>query len=75
MAVILYLTAAVWREEYGGCFVDLGGERGEEGETVLPVFNTLVAFRIPRWHEVSPVTPAAPPRSRLSIFGWAYNPQ
>ena len=39
----------------------------------LPVrtaeFNSLIVFRVPRPHEVSPVTASAP-QHRFSIFGW-----
>ena len=38
----------------------------------MPRFNTLVAFRVPRWHEVTPVEAGAPDGGRLSVFGWFY---
>jgi Rps23 Pro-64 3,4-dihydroxylase Tpa1-like proline 4-hydroxylase len=67
VAVALYLSRE-WRSEFGGAFVDL-----EEGEAkrVLPEFNSLVAFRVPRWHAVEPIEEGAP--RRLSLFGWFYN--
>ncbi len=43
----------------GGALVDLEG-----GATHVPRFNRVVAFRIPRWHEVTAVTAARP---RLSV--------
>ncbi len=52
------------------------------GEAVahVPTFNTLCAFRVPRWHAVTPL--AAPPHGasasaaprRLSLFGWFLQP-
>ncbi len=42
----------------------------------VPTFNTLCAFRVPRWHAVTPLSPpasAAAPR-RLSLFGWFLQP-
>ncbi|CAE7750741.1 unnamed protein product, partial [Symbiodinium pilosum] len=44
VAVIWYLTPD-WRKEWGGAFLDL-----ESGEEMLPEFNTLVAFNVPRFH-------------------------
>ncbi|OLP83378.1 Bifunctional lysine-specific demethylase and histidyl-hydroxylase NO66 [Symbiodinium microadriaticum] len=44
VAVIWYLTPD-WRKEWGGAFHDL-----ETGEEILPEFNTLVAFHVPRFH-------------------------
>eukprot|EP00439_Symbiodinium_sp_Y106_P045289 s473_g5.t1 len=46
VAVIWYLTPD-WRKEWGGAFHDL-----ETGEEILPEFNTLVAFNVPRFHAV-----------------------
>ncbi|CAK0831050.1 unnamed protein product [Prorocentrum cordatum] len=60
-AGILYLTKD-WREEDGGAFVDI-----ETGDTVVPEFNKLVAFRVPLWHEVTAVVGSRP---RYSLFGW-----
>lgn len=31
-------------------------------QTYVPEFNSLIAFRIPRWHQVTPVADGAPPR-------------
>lgn len=60
-AGILYLTKD-WREEDGGVFVDI-----ETGDTIVPEFNKLVAFKVPLWHEVTAVVGARP---RYSLFGW-----
>lgn len=35
--------------------------------TLIPRFNSAIAFRVPRYHEV---TPLAAPRPRYSLFGW-----
>ena len=39
---------------------------------LVQVANTLLAFRVPRRHAVSPVAPGAP--FRFSFFGWFYTP-
>jgi Rps23 Pro-64 3,4-dihydroxylase Tpa1-like proline 4-hydroxylase len=73
IAVVYHLSRGVWRPEYGGLFVDMEANRdasGSEGGDVAhcPAFNTLFAFRVPRWHAVTPLAPGAP--RRLSLFGW-----
>ncbi|CAE7587568.1 RIOX1 [Symbiodinium natans] len=65
VAVIWYLTPD-WQKEWGGAFQDL-----ETGEEILPEFNTIVAFNVPRFHAVQPVTGRTP---RYSIFGWFLRP-
>jgi len=65
IAVIFYLTQN-WTEDFGGSFVDLQG-----GVSHVPLFNSVVAFRVPRRHEVEVVKTD---RARLSIFGWFYVP-
>lgn len=62
VAAVYYLTKR-WPASAGGHFIDL-----ETGRTILPEFNTLIAFAVPRWHMVSPVR--APRLQRHSIFGW-----
>ncbi len=64
IACILYLTKD-WKEEDGGLFVDLENEAGPL--RIVPRFNTMVAFRVPRMHEVTAVVGD---RARYSIFGW-----
>lgn len=64
IAMIYYLTKD-WKEEYGGCFVDYGLE---PPRTVVPQFNSLIAFLVPRNHQVTMMSDNAPPR--FSIFGW-----
>lgn len=64
VACILYLTKD-WKEEHGGCFVDnlKSGPR-----VVVPQFNNLVLFNVPREHWVTEMQPGAP--LRYTIFGW-----
>ena len=65
VAVVLHLSRGDWAAPgAGGAFCDL-----EAGVEHCPAFNTLFAFRVPRWHAVQPPGPAAPGR-RLSLFGW-----
>lgn len=61
IAIIFYLTRD-WKKEYGGLLIDLEG-----GKTYVPEFNSAVIFRVPRFHEVTPVKTHRP---RYSIFGW-----
>ena len=72
IAVVLHLTPYTWPEarndEMGGLFVD-----HVAGKQYAPQFNTLVAFTVPRQHEVTPVQ-AAFPGKRLSLFGWFMEP-
>uniref|UniRef100_A0A383W562 Fe2OG dioxygenase domain-containing protein n=1 Tax=Tetradesmus obliquus TaxID=3088 RepID=A0A383W562_TETOB len=68
IACIYYLTHG-WSEADGGHLVDLEAPGGPQQH--LPAFNSVVAFRIPRWHEVKPVTGDRP---RYSIFGWFLEP-
>merc|ERR1712203_281093 len=65
IAVISYF-ARDWRREYGGCFRDLHVQ--EQPEVIVPTFNSLVAFLVPRVHEVEELAADCPPR--LSVFGW-----
>jgi len=61
IAVIFYLTKE-WEESYGGLLVD-----GQTGDVYVPEFNSIVAFYVPRTHEVTPLAVARP---RYSVFGW-----
>eukprot|EP00928_Gymnodinium_smaydae_P039998 TRINITY_DN27204_c0_g1_i1.p1 TRINITY_DN27204_c0_g1~~TRINITY_DN27204_c0_g1_i1.p1 ORF type:complete len:350 (-),score=72.27 TRINITY_DN27204_c0_g1_i1:312-1361(-) len=65
-AAAYYLVQDGWKASFGGEFVDL--DRGKK-RRVRPEFNTLVAFEVPRLHEVAPVR-APPGCERLSLFGW-----
>ena len=61
-AAIYYLMPS-WKSGYGGVLVD-----EETGVRIVPQFNRLVVFEVPRFHSVTPVKPGAP--LRLSVFGW-----
>lgn len=37
----------------------------------VPQFNSVVAFRVPRYHQVTPVSSGQP---RYSVFGWFLQP-
>lgn len=57
-----------WRPEWGGLL--LFHEPGEiDISGMVPQFNTLDLFSVPRFHSVSQVTPAAP-RRRYCVTGW-----
>lgn len=60
--------APQWRPEWGGLllFHELGAV---ELTGVVPQFNTLNLFTVPRYHSVSTVMPAAP-RRRFAVTGW-----
>lgn len=66
LAVIYYLTKN-WKKEDGGILVDLHGEKQNR---YVPKFNSLVAFEVPRFHEVTAVLPREGRDPRYSIFGW-----
>uniref|UniRef100_A0A7S1IN91 Prolyl 4-hydroxylase alpha subunit domain-containing protein n=1 Tax=Eutreptiella gymnastica TaxID=73025 RepID=A0A7S1IN91_9EUGL len=68
IGVIYYLTKD-WKPEYGGHFVDREADGGPQA--YVPEFNSLVAFTVPRWHEVTGVTTQRP---RYSVFGWFLQP-
>jgi hypothetical protein len=57
-----------WRLEWGGLLLFHDpGSRDLHG--MVPQFNTLDLFAVPRYHSVSLVSPAAP-RRRYAITGW-----
>ena len=62
VAVIYYLTKE-WQEDFGGALMDLHQDR-----FFYPRFNSMVAFLVPRLHQVQELMPGSP--SRFSIFGW-----
>lgn len=66
IAVIFYLTKN-WRDEYGGVLIDRGKRDSPPHTRYVPEFNSLIAFQVPRWHEVSKMECT---RSRYSVFGW-----
>jgi SM-20-related protein len=66
-AFVLGLTPQ-WRPEWGGLL--LFHEPGEiEISGLVPQFNTLDLFSVPRFHSVTQVTRAAP-RRRYTVTGW-----
>ena len=71
VAFVLGLTPQ-WRLEWGGLllFHELGGI---DCCGLIPQFNTLDLFAIPRYHSVTMVTRAAP-RRRFSVTGWLSAP-
>eukprot|EP00928_Gymnodinium_smaydae_P078485 TRINITY_DN6253_c0_g1_i3.p1 TRINITY_DN6253_c0_g1~~TRINITY_DN6253_c0_g1_i3.p1 ORF type:complete len:188 (-),score=34.99 TRINITY_DN6253_c0_g1_i3:16-579(-) len=64
VAGIWHLTRD-WTAEDGGCLIDLQAPEGSQ--QLVPIYNSFVAFEVPHWHAVSPVTSG---RYRYSIFGW-----
>ena len=66
LAVVYYLTGEEpWAPNvHGGCFLDR-----EANAAIAPRHNSLVAFRVPRLHEVQMPTSDRP---RYSVFGWLY---
>eukprot|EP00879_Flechtneria_rotunda_P029966 GHRR01032441.1.p1 GENE.GHRR01032441.1~~GHRR01032441.1.p1 ORF type:complete len:181 (+),score=69.31 GHRR01032441.1:51-545(+) len=68
IACIYYLTKD-WQAEYGGELVDLEAHGGPKVH--VPQYNSVVMFRVPRWHEVRPVIGDRP---RYSVFGWFLEP-
>lgn len=67
VAYVLNLTKD-WQADWGGLlqFMD---EDGRVTETYMPRFNSLTLFRVPMWHCVSYVSPAAA-GARYAITGW-----
>ena len=66
-AYVLGLTAE-WRTEWGGLLM-FHDSRGDVERALIPRFNTLTMFRVPKVHSVSAVAAAAA-RPRCSITGW-----
>lgn len=57
-----------WRAEWGGALQFLTDD-GVPCETLLPSFNTLNLFHVPRMHHVTSVAPFAP-ATRFAVTGW-----
>mmetsp|Transcript_2713 Transcript_2713/g.3657 ORF Transcript_2713/g.3657 Transcript_2713/m.3657 type:complete len:112 (+) Transcript_2713:332-667(+) len=64
VAVIYYLTKD-WKGSDGGILIDL-----QSGTHYTPQFNSLIAFMVPRFHEVTAVRSRKGRDPRYSIFGW-----
>lgn len=71
-AVIWHLGPRHWQREDGGLLVDeqAGGETCERA--LVPRFNAVVHFAVPRSHRVTPVVGR---RRRLALYGWAIAPR
>lgn len=65
VAIILHMTPHLVKSD-GGLFVDHAGK-----SVRTPLFNSMVAFRVPRQHEVTQVISRV---HRYSIFGWFMQP-
>lgn len=65
IAVIYYLTKN-WTAENGGLLRDC-----VTNKVYVPQFNSVIAFKVPRYHQVTPVSSNRP---RLSVFGWFLQP-
>jgi SM-20-related protein len=61
-AWVLHMTRD-WREEWGGLL------RFTDSPPIVPRFNALTLFRVPREHEVTRVSAGAPP-GRYALTGW-----
>ncbi|HYD24560.1 MAG TPA: 2OG-Fe(II) oxygenase family protein [Croceibacterium sp.] len=71
-AAFVYGLTPQWRLEWGGLL--LFHEPGQvEVSGLVPQFNTLDLFSVPRYHSVSQVTRAAP-RRRYCVTGWLSTP-
>lgn len=67
VALIYYLTKD-WSADFGGCLVD----NMEDGpKAIVPEFNSLVAFLVPREHWVSEMQEGSP--LRYTLFGWLHD--
>jgi SM-20-related protein len=67
-AAFVFGLTPQWRPEWGGLL--LFHEPGQiEVSGLVPQFNTLDLFSVPRFHSVSQVTRAAP-RRRYCVTGW-----
>lgn len=66
IAMIFYCSKD-WKEEYGGQLVDMVTKK-----EYVPEFNSMIAFEVPRFHQVMPVL--APLMARYSVFGWFFKP-
>lgn len=68
-AWVWHLSARGWDAARGGEFVD------EQTDTrFVPTYNSLVHFRVPRWHRVEPVAPDAS-EARYTAYGWVITPE
>ena len=66
VAIVYYLSKN-WTANNGGLFVDL---ESKPPRSRIPIFNSLITFKVPRLHQVSPIEMDCIDK-RYSIFGWA----
>ena len=66
-AYVLGLTPQ-WRTEWGG-LLQFHDEYGDVERGIMPKFNVMNIFRVPRYHSVAPVSPFAG-GPRYSFTGW-----
>ena len=71
-AYVLNLTPPGWQAAWGG-LLHFPPSGGQPARTLLPRWNTLSLFRVPRPHEVTEVRPEAT-LPRLAITGWWLGP-
>ncbi len=71
VAHVLGLTRE-WKKEWGGCLC-FCEEDGKAIERLVPRFNSLVLFDVPRVHYVQPVKSYVK-QSRYSAYGWFEKP-
>jgi SM-20-related protein len=60
---------ARWRSDWGGQLMFHDPETGDVTQGLIPRWNTLTVFKVPRLHSVAPVAPYAQ-AARLSVVGW-----
>jgi hypothetical protein len=65
IAMIYYFTDE-WSVAHGGCLVDRFNSH--DPKLIVPEFNSLVMFLVPRDHEVTEMLPGSP--ARYTVFGW-----
>lgn len=70
LAAYVFSLTRGWRADWGGLLLlqDRPGQP-DRFTALVPGWNRLTLFRVPRRHSVSLVSPAAP-RGRLSVTGW-----
>ncbi len=74
LAFVLYLSAH-WPPRFGGALSVV--DHGQNVTEIEAEYNSLVVFDVTahKAHFITPVSPAAGERSRLSIGGWITNPR
>jgi len=61
----IYYATKDWHEEYGGCLVD---NLKDGPQTIVPLFNSMIAFIVPREHLVTEMARDVP--NRYTCYGW-----